>query len=85
MANLTNQQNAVASSRQVDFSFSFPFQLCMGSRLRQVDVKAEHYERQVAGLELEVASWEKKYEEAEHRYRTSKAELEEVVAQMESL
>lgn len=54
-------------------------------RLRQVDVKAEHFERQVATLEREVQQWEKKYEEAEERYRTSKAELDEVVAQMESL
>lgn len=50
-----------------------------------MDVKAEHFERQVATLEREVAQWEKKYEEAEERYRISKAELDEVVAQMESL
>jgi len=59
--------------------------LLRNDRLRQVDVKAEHFERQVATLEREIAQWEKKYEEAEERYRTSKAELDEVVAQMESL
>lgn len=31
-------------------------------RLRQVDVKAEHFERQVQRLEQERDSWEKKYE-----------------------
>lgn len=39
----------------------------------------------MATLEREVATWEKKYEAAEERYRASKAELDEVVAQMESL
>lgn len=32
------------------------------SRLRQVDVKAEHFERQVQRLEQEREVWEKKYE-----------------------
>lgn len=32
------------------------------SRLRQVDVKAEHFERQVQRLEQERDQWEKKYE-----------------------
>ena len=31
-------------------------------RLREVDVKAEHYERQVQRLEAEIAAWERKYE-----------------------
>ena len=31
-------------------------------RLRQVDVKAEHFERQVQRLEQERDQWEKKYE-----------------------
>ncbi|KAK0560390.1 tropomyosin-2 [Tilletia horrida] len=54
-------------------------------KLRQTDVKAEHFERQVASAEQERDAWEKKYEEAEAKYRQSKHELEEVVAQMESL
>ncbi|KAE8244252.1 hypothetical protein A4X13_0g6728 [Tilletia indica] len=54
-------------------------------KLRQVDVKAEHFERQVAVAEKERDAWEKKYEEAETKYRASKAELDEVVSQMESL
>lgn len=32
------------------------------SRLRQVDLKAEHFERQVQRLEQERDQWEKKYE-----------------------
>lgn len=36
--------------------------LLSSSRLRQVDVKAEHFERQVQRLEQERDAWEKKYE-----------------------
>jgi hypothetical protein len=31
-------------------------------RLRQIDVKAEHFERQVQSVEQERDKWEKKYE-----------------------
>ena len=54
-------------------------------RLRQVDVKAEHYERQVQRAEQERDQWEQKYEEAQEKYHASKRELDEVVQQMESL
>jgi tropomyosin len=54
-------------------------------KLRQVDVKAEHFERQVTRVEQERDQWEKKYEEAQDRYRQSKAELDELVANMEGL
>ena len=54
-------------------------------RLRLVDVKAEHFERQVQSLEQERDNWEKKYEEAQEKYVASKRELDEVVLQMESL
>lgn len=93
-------------------------------RLRQVDVKAEHFERQVTRLEQERDQWEKKYEvrdtpklsavspfhplhsyrdctitnhdvlttimfarlqEAQEKYRASKAELDELVSSMEGL
>lgn len=47
-------------------------------RLRQVDVKAEHFERQVARVEAERDAWEKKFEEAQEKYNVSKRELEEV-------
>ena len=47
-------------------------------RLRQVDVKAEHFERQVTRVEAERDNWEKKYEEAQEKYNASKRELEEV-------
>ncbi|KAH9821734.1 actin lateral binding protein [Melampsora americana] len=52
-------------------------------KLRQVDVKAEHFERQVQRIEAERDSWEKKWEETQEKYVASKRELEEVVQQME--
>ncbi|KAJ7729995.1 tropomyosin [Mycena maculata] len=54
-------------------------------KLRQVDVKAEHFERQVQRVEQERDQWEKKYEDAQTKYRESKAELDELVATMEGL
>ncbi|KAF8920839.1 tropomyosin [Mucidula mucida] len=54
-------------------------------KLRQVDVKAEHFERQVGRVEQERDMWEKKYEEENAKYVKSKAELEELVATMEGL
>lgn len=36
--------------------------LTLGDRLRQVDVKAEHFERQISRVEQERDGWEKKYE-----------------------
>jgi tropomyosin len=54
-------------------------------RLRQVDLKAEHFERQVQRLEQERDQWEKKCEEANEKYRSSKAELDDLVQNMEGL
>ena len=54
-------------------------------RLRQVDVKAEHFERQVQRAEQERDQWEKKYEDMDGKYRQSKAELDELVANMEGI
>ncbi|KAJ6463692.1 tropomyosin [Mycena polygramma] len=54
-------------------------------KLRQVDVKAEHFERQVQRVEQERDHWEKKYEDAEAKFRESKAELDELVRTMEGL
>lgn len=54
-------------------------------KLRQVDVKAEHFERQVQRLEQERDEWERKHGEAVEKYQQSKRELDEVVMQMESL
>lgn len=59
--------------------------LLTAHRLRLVDVKAEHFERQVQSLEQERDQWEKKHEEAQEKYMQSKRELDEVVLQMESL
>ncbi|KZV94604.1 hypothetical protein EXIGLDRAFT_505890 [Exidia glandulosa HHB12029] len=54
-------------------------------KLRQVDVKAEHFERQVQRLEQERDHWEKKYEEAQEKYSDSKKELDELVRNMEGI
>jgi len=54
-------------------------------KLRQVDVKAEHFERQVKRLEEERDVWERKYEEAQEKYNKSKKELDELVLSMEGL
>ncbi|KAG8987268.1 hypothetical protein FRB94_002032 [Tulasnella sp. JGI-2019a] len=51
-------------------------------KLRQVDVKAEHFERQVQRLEQERDQWEKKYEDAQAKYQESKKELDELVRSM---
>ncbi|KAJ7742788.1 tropomyosin [Mycena metata] len=54
-------------------------------KLRQVDVKAEHFERQVQRVEQERDQWEKKYEDSQAKYQASKAELDELVRTMEGL
>ncbi|KAJ7199114.1 actin filament-coating protein tropomyosin [Mycena haematopus] len=54
-------------------------------KLRQVDVKAEHFERQVQRVEQERDMWEKKYEDAQAKYRESQAELDALVASMADL
>jgi tropomyosin len=73
-------------------------------RLRQVDIKAEHFERQVQRVEQERDDWMKRFEvcatshfsprladclpceqEMESKYRTSKADLDELVSNMEGL
>ena len=54
-------------------------------RLRQVDIKAEHFERQVTRVEQERDSWEKKFEEMQEKYADSKRELDETILAMEGL
>jgi len=54
-------------------------------KLRQVDVKAEHFERQVQKLEQERDVWEKKYEDAQEKYRKSQQELADLEATMQDL
>ena len=51
-------------------------------RLRQVDVKAEHFERQVTRLEQERDSWETKFEEMAKKYADTKKELDDFVAEI---
>jgi len=54
-------------------------------KLRQVDVKAEHFERQLQRAEQERDAWEKKYEESEAKYRKSQKELEDLESSMQDL
>jgi tropomyosin, fungi type len=64
------------------------FLRCFGmliSRLRQVDVKAEHFERKVTSLERERDALEKKVDEIQEKYQAAKAELDEVNAQLDNL
>ncbi|KAJ7307893.1 hypothetical protein DFH08DRAFT_719950, partial [Mycena albidolilacea] len=55
-------------------------------RLRQVDVTAQHFERQ-SHVHQERDQWAKKCElyAAQAKYREAKAELDELVAKMEGL
>ncbi|KAI0285952.1 tropomyosin [Russula aff. rugulosa BPL654] len=54
-------------------------------KLRQVDIKAEHFERQVQRVEQERDDWIRRYEEMEAKHSKAKAELDELVANMEGL
>jgi len=54
-------------------------------KLRQVDVKAEHFERQVQRTEQERDQWEQKYEEAIAKYKGSQNELDELMKSMEGI
>jgi len=54
-------------------------------KLRQVDIKAEHFERQVQRLEQEREAWDAKYEELETKYRKSKEELDQLLQDMGGL
>lgn len=54
-------------------------------RLRQVDVKAEHFERQVQRLEAERDSWEKKCEDVQALYQASKKDLDDLVRSMQEI
>jgi tropomyosin, fungi type len=60
--------------------------VCLANdRLRQVDVKAEHFERKVTSLERERDDLEKKLDEMTEKHRAAKAELDEVNAQLDNL
>jgi len=54
-------------------------------KLRQVDVKAEHFERQVQRAELERDGWEQKYEESQIQLQELKKVLEELELSMQDL
>jgi len=54
-------------------------------KLRQVDIKAEHFERQVTRTEQERDQWEKKYEDMKAKYEQSKKDLDDLVVSMETI
>jgi len=54
-------------------------------KLRQVDVKAEHFERQVVRAEKERDAWEGKYEEVNKKYHKAQEDLEELEKSMSDL
>jgi len=54
-------------------------------KLRQVDVKAEHFERQVQRVEQERDQWEKKYEEVLQKYQKSQDDLEALSREIEQV
>lgn len=60
-------------------------QAVTNSRLRQVDVKAEHFERKVTSLERDRDALEKKVDEITEKYQAAKAELDEVNSQLDNL
>ncbi|PFH51943.1 hypothetical protein AMATHDRAFT_74632 [Amanita thiersii Skay4041] len=54
-------------------------------KLRLVDVKAEHYERQVQRLEQERDAWEHKYEEAMAKYNKAQQDLDDLAKSLQDL
>ncbi|KAJ7799874.1 actin filament-coating protein tropomyosin [Mycena olivaceomarginata] len=54
-------------------------------KLRQVDVKAEHFERQVQRAEQERDMWEKKYEDAVAKFKAAEKDLADLEASMADL
>lgn len=54
----------------------------LGTRLRQTDVKAGHYERKVQALEKERDDWEAKFEEMAKKHSDLQKELQELEQSM---
>jgi len=54
-------------------------------RLRQMDVKAEHFERQVHSMEKDKENLEKKNQELAEKWQKSQNDLDALVREMESL
>ncbi|KAG6828917.1 hypothetical protein H0H92_006303 [Tricholoma furcatifolium] len=85
--NLATQKTASAEgeqSKQTSDLLTRKVQL-LEEELRQVDVRAEHFERQVQRAEQERDAWEKKYEESEAKYKQSQAALDDLEKSMQDL
>jgi hypothetical protein len=57
----------------------------LSSRLRNTDVKAEHFERQVSRLQEERDELERKLDEAVMKLKASQNELDALVSDMDAL
>ena len=55
------------------------------SRFNEADLKAEDAERKVTSLENELGEKEQLHEELEEKYKTAKAELDELARQFDEL
>ena len=77
----TNDKNLKETTEKYGPLYIF----CSNNRLRQVDVKAEHFERKVTSLERERDDLEKKLDEMTEKHKSAKAELDEVNAQLDNL
>ncbi|KAG8692060.1 hypothetical protein FRC11_007026 [Ceratobasidium sp. 423] len=54
-------------------------------KLRQVDIKAEHFERQVQKLEQERDQWEAKYEDMKEQRNKLQKEMDELATGLDNL
>lgn len=59
--------------------------LTQHTRLRLTDVKAGHFERKVQALELEISSWEKRYEELDAKHKAVNKELEDLNSELNAI
>jgi hypothetical protein len=79
MIRLSGRQTKSTTSYQF---FSGSVLTLWALRLRQTDIKADHYERKVQALEDQNAKLEQKYENAVKEHSTVKKELDDLASQM---
>jgi hypothetical protein len=79
MIRLSGRQTKSTTSYQF---FSGSVLTLWALRLRQTDIKADHYERKVQALEDQNAKLEQKYENAIKEHSNVKKELDDLASQM---
>lgn len=57
----------------------------INNRFNEADLKAEEAERNVSNLEQELSEKEQLHEELQEKYKTAKAELDELARQFDEL